>query len=90
MTDELPKFSRVELALGERVGKIAAPMINQGMALEEALTGAYPIAARQLIDAGEDAQEVEAALAELSGILCARPVSSLADEPFAEDDGELG
>ena len=26
----------------------------------------------------------------LSGILCARPVSSLADEPFAEDDGELG
>ncbi|MER8733454.1 DUF4160 domain-containing protein [Mesorhizobium sp. M0184] len=63
MTDELPKFSRVELALGERVGKIAAPMINQGMALEEALTGAYPIAARQLIDAGEDAQEVEAALA---------------------------
>ncbi|MER9580359.1 hypothetical protein NKI78_33205, partial [Mesorhizobium sp. M0400] len=27
---------------------------------------------------------------ELSGILCARPVSSLADEPFAEDDGELG
>lgn len=38
-------------------------MINQGMALEEALTGAYPIAARQLIDAGEDAQEVEAALA---------------------------
>ena len=25
----------------------------------------------------------------LSGILCARPVSSLADEPFAEDDGEL-
>ncbi|RAZ84739.1 hypothetical protein DPM33_30345 [Mesorhizobium hawassense] len=27
---------------------------------------------------------------ELSGILCARPVSSLADEPFAEHDGELG
>lgn len=26
----------------------------------------------------------------LSDILCARPVSSLADEPFAEDDGELG
>lgn len=26
----------------------------------------------------------------LSGILCARPVSSLADELFAEDDGELG
>lgn len=26
----------------------------------------------------------------LSGILCVRPVSSLADEPFAEDDGELG
>lgn len=26
----------------------------------------------------------------LSGILCARPISSLADEPFAEDDGELG
>ncbi len=25
----------------------------------------------------------------LSGILCARQVSSLADEPFAEDDGEL-
>ena len=25
----------------------------------------------------------------LSGILCARHVSSLADEPFAEDDGEL-
>jgi hypothetical protein len=25
----------------------------------------------------------------LSGILCARRVSSLADEPFAEDDGEL-
>lgn len=25
----------------------------------------------------------------LSGILCARPVSSLADEPFTEDDGEL-
>lgn len=63
MTDELPKFSRVELALGERVGKVAAPMINQGTALEDALTGAYPIAARQLIDAGEDAQEVKAALA---------------------------
>ncbi|MER9071163.1 reverse transcriptase domain-containing protein [Mesorhizobium sp. M0902] len=26
----------------------------------------------------------------LSGILCARPVSSLADEPLAEDNGELG
>ena len=26
----------------------------------------------------------------LSDILCVRPVSSLADEPFAEDDGELG
>ncbi len=26
----------------------------------------------------------------LSGILCVRPVPSLADEPFAEDDGELG
>jgi hypothetical protein len=26
----------------------------------------------------------------LSGILCVRPVSSLANEPFAEDDGELG
>ncbi len=26
----------------------------------------------------------------LSGILCLRPVLSLADEPFAEDDGELG
>ncbi len=25
----------------------------------------------------------------LSGILCLRPVLSLADEPFAEDDGEL-
>jgi hypothetical protein len=25
----------------------------------------------------------------LSGILCARPVSSLADEALAEDDGEL-
>lgn len=25
----------------------------------------------------------------LSGILCARPVSSPTDEPFAEDDGEL-
>jgi hypothetical protein len=32
-----------------------------------------------------------AALSEgLSGISCARPFSSLADEPFAEDDGELG
>ena len=26
----------------------------------------------------------------LSGILCARLISSLSDEPFAEDDGELG
>ena len=26
----------------------------------------------------------------LSGILCVRPVSSLVDEPLAEDDGELG
>ncbi len=26
----------------------------------------------------------------LSDILCGRPVSSLADEPLAEDDGELG
>ncbi len=26
----------------------------------------------------------------VSGILCLRPVLSLADEPFAEDDGELG
>jgi hypothetical protein len=26
----------------------------------------------------------------LSGILCVRPISSLSDEPFAEDDGELG
>ena len=62
MTDEVPKFSRVELALGERVGKVAAPLINQGMPLEEALTAAYPIAARQLIDAGEDVREVETAL----------------------------
>lgn len=29
-------------------------------------------------------------MAGLSGILCARPVLSLADEPVAEDDGELG
>ena len=26
----------------------------------------------------------------LSGILCMRLISSLSDEPFAEDDGELG
>ncbi len=26
----------------------------------------------------------------VSGMLCLRPVLSLADEPFAEDDGELG
>jgi hypothetical protein len=25
-----------------------------------------------------------------SGILCVRLISSLSDEPFAEDDGELG
>lgn len=62
MTDELPNFSRIELALGEQVGKVAAPLLNQGMALEEALATAYPIAARQLIEAGENAQEVEAAL----------------------------
>jgi hypothetical protein len=39
-----------------------------------------------------EGDEIEVVLAPggLSGILCARPVSSLADEPFAEDDGELG
>jgi len=30
------------------------------------------------------------ALMGLSGILCVRLISSLSDEPFAEDDGELG
>ena len=62
MTDELPKFSRVELALGERVGKVAPPLLKQGMTLEEALAAAYPIAARQLVDAGENAQEVDVPL----------------------------
>jgi hypothetical protein len=33
---------------------------------------------------------VDASDAALSGILCARLISSLSDEPFAEDDGELG
>ncbi len=32
----------------------------------------------------------EPELSGVSGILCLRPVLSLADEPFAEDDGELG
>jgi hypothetical protein len=63
MTDELPTFSTTELALGEQVGKVAAPLIKQGMALDSALAAAYPIAAQQLIDAGEDSKEVEAALA---------------------------
>ncbi|MER8784367.1 hypothetical protein [Mesorhizobium sp. M0244] len=64
MTNELPKFSRVELVLGERVGKVASPLLKQGsMTLEAALAAAYPIAARQLIDAGENPQEVEAAVA---------------------------
>jgi hypothetical protein len=63
MTDELPTFSAVELALGERVGKLAVPLIKDGMPLEEALAASYPIAAQQLIDVGENAGEVEAALA---------------------------
>lgn len=64
MINELPKFSRVELVLGERVGKVASPLLKQGsMTLEAALAAAYPIAARQLIDAGENPQEVEAAVA---------------------------
>ncbi|MGO4560095.1 DUF4160 domain-containing protein [Mesorhizobium sp. 2RAF21] len=67
MTDELPNFSRIELALGGQVGKVAAPLLKQGMALEEALATAYPIAARQLIDAGENTQEVEAAVARQVG-----------------------
>lgn len=63
MTDELPTFSAIELALGEQVGKVAAPLIKQGIALDDALAAAYPIAAQQLIDAGEDSEDVEAALA---------------------------
>ncbi|ODT77155.1 MAG: hypothetical protein ABS76_28305 [Pelagibacterium sp. SCN 64-44] len=42
MTDELPTFSPIELACGERMGKLAAPQIKDGKPLEEALTAAYP------------------------------------------------
>ena len=39
---------------------------------------------------GPEGAPIEPSNMGLSGILCARPVSSLTDEPFAEDDGELG
>lgn len=59
---DLPRFSRVELALGEQVGKVAAPLLKEGRTLEEALATAYPVAAAQLIKAGENRQEVEMAM----------------------------
>ncbi|WP_287203223.1 hypothetical protein [Mesorhizobium sp.] len=62
MTEELPNISRVELALAEFAGKAAAPLLRGGMSLEEALAIAYPIAAKQLIEAGEEECEVETAL----------------------------
>jgi len=50
---------------------------------------AYPESVRRIIYTTNAIEALNSKMG-LSDILCARPVSSLADEPIAEDNGELG
>ncbi len=55
--------------------------------------GLYYSWSKEFLEAGKKrlaGDTARAANSGVSGILCLRPVLSLADEPFAEDDGELG
>lgn len=58
MTSALPEFSETDLALAARVGEIAAPLLKQGMDLEEVLIHAYREAGEEFIRQGGDVAEI--------------------------------